>query len=368
MRGIVEIWRGDELILQEPNMLVDGAGELLADIMSISPSLSGVEDHATSSMLDASNYRINAISFGTGEDAFRSNAHVIFNSVDLGIRTGARRNNHLGGVYGVQVLVPSGIPGGGTRPFMDPVVGLPVSPNPSMDSLEQNTSLSGVLTSAEGVEVSLSSITPGNGQLTNFIPSAVYSATYENTELSDSTSASVAASLMGCFLDGSSAPYSTLQLVDFKDDTGSTFLQAAGYFNEVSSMDSSGFVNMVMSSVPNGGANGLNFSGGASGLCLSAPAEELNEGFPFVEYTVSIASGDCASVHAYGGLYHLGLWTIDMKQSLLNGNTPPFAFSVLNNPRKYKLFCRKALSKDLTYINDVEQYEDLTIKWRIHFR
>ena len=55
MRGIVEIWKGDELILTEPNMLVDGAGELLADVMTVSPSLSGVEDHATSSILDASN-------------------------------------------------------------------------------------------------------------------------------------------------------------------------------------------------------------------------------------------------------------------------------------------------------------------------
>jgi hypothetical protein len=58
MRGEVEIWRNDELLLKEPNMLVDGAGELLADIMTVSPSLSGVEDHATSSILDASNYRL----------------------------------------------------------------------------------------------------------------------------------------------------------------------------------------------------------------------------------------------------------------------------------------------------------------------
>ena len=68
MRGVVEIWRGDELILEEPNMLVDGAGELLADIMTASPSLSGIQDTPTSSILDASNYRIQAISFGTGKD------------------------------------------------------------------------------------------------------------------------------------------------------------------------------------------------------------------------------------------------------------------------------------------------------------
>ena len=369
MRGVVEVWRGDEKILEEPNMLVDGAGELLADIMTVSPSLSGIEDHATSSILDASNYRVNAISFGTGKDAFKSNAHVFFNTdgIDQAI---TRRNIHLGGTYGVAITVPSGLPGGGTLPSMEPVVGLPVAPNPTMTVLEEDTNISGVIPFGGDREFPVSSVTPGNGQLTNFLPSAVYSSIYENTLLDSSLSASLAAGLMGCFLEGSSADYSNPngQLIDFRNFGQNTFFQAHGFFNEVSSMDVSGFVNMVMSSVPNGGAAGLQFSGGASGLCLSAPAEETNEGFPFVEYTVSIASGDCAAVHAYGGLYHLGLWTIDMEQSLLNGNTPPFAFSVLNNPRKYRLFCRKGLTKDLTYITDVEKYEDLTIKWRIHFR
>lgn len=369
MRGVVEVWKGDKLILEEPNMLVDGAGELLADIMTVSPSLSGIEDHATSSILDASNYRVNAISFGTGKDAFKSNAHVLFNNNALTLAQ-TRRNVHLNGTYGVAITVPSGIPGGGTLPSMEPVVGLPVAPNPTMTLLEEDTSISGALPYGSNQELAVSSVTPGNGQLTNLLPSAVYSSIYENTTLSSPLSASVAAGLMGCFLEGSSANYTNVngQIIDFRNSNQNTFFQAHGFFNEVSSMDVSGFVNMVMSSVPNGGAAGFQFSGGASGLCLSAPAEETNEGFPFVEYTVSIAAGDCAAVHAYGGLYHLGLWTIDMEQSLLNGNTPPFAFSVLNNPRKYRLFCRKGLTKDLTYITDVDEYEDLTIKWRIHFR
>ena len=38
MRGEVEVWKGDSLVLKQPNMLVDGAGELLADVMTVSPS------------------------------------------------------------------------------------------------------------------------------------------------------------------------------------------------------------------------------------------------------------------------------------------------------------------------------------------
>ena len=76
MRGEVEVWSGDDLILKEANMLTDGAGELLADIMTVSPSLATIADPATQAILDASNYTIQAISFGTGPDAFRSNAHA----------------------------------------------------------------------------------------------------------------------------------------------------------------------------------------------------------------------------------------------------------------------------------------------------
>jgi hypothetical protein len=178
------------------------------------------------------------------------------------------------------------------------------------------------------------------------------------------------AAALGAFPDGSSSPHSiqgqALYVSGITSTTFTTITHNGSFFNEVSSMDCSGFVNMVMSSVPHAG---LDFSGGASGLCLSAEAPDNDyQGWPFVEYTVSLSDGDLLFAHAYGGITHLGLWSIDMKQSLLNGNTPPFAFSVLNNPRKYKLFCRKGLSFDITSIDDLTAYEDLTIKWRIHFR
>ena len=41
MRGEVQIWAGDELLHQEPNLIVDGAGEVLADIIreSVKPAV-----------------------------------------------------------------------------------------------------------------------------------------------------------------------------------------------------------------------------------------------------------------------------------------------------------------------------------------
>ena len=387
MRGEVEIWDGDNLIHKEPNMLVDGAGELLAEIMTVSPSLSGIASTATSSILDSSNYTIQAISFGTGAEAFRQNAH----RSDGSVRQAAWLSYHAAMTtvgHGVNYFVyaPSS-----THPFTgvngysySPIVGLPIPPTPILPVLEEDTSISAIVGG-----VAVSSVFPGNGQLTNFIPSGIFSSVMQNTPFSgiDGLSGYAASTTLGCFMEGSSLLYSTsgIGLYNKTNDDGSvaslilntkatTYLKGS-FFNEVSSMDVSGFVNMVMSGSP-GTTTNYAMSSGASGLCVSGGNESANSGT--VEYTVMISADDVAAANAYGGIYHLGLWTIDINQSLRNGNTPPFGFSVLNNPRKYKLFSRKGFSKNLCFVLDkagggillqsgIKNYKDLTIKWRLHF-
>ena len=380
MRGVVEIWNGDKLILEEPNMLVDGAGELLADIMTVSPSLSGVQDNATSSILDASNYTIQAISFGTGSYYFNnggrgidSDKESLINTYSAALPTGAV------GIFPF-VYIPDKDQFVST-PYYNPdftatyegkslrideakLEQLPTAPNPVMKTLEVNTNTSAVI---EGTSVS--SVFPGNGQHCNFLPSAIMSAMMEDTVFSgDVSSYYTAASLLGAFPQSSGVPH-TFYLTIFYDGPETSDVKSItpvySVFNSASSMDVSGFVTNVMSSVPDAT---YNMSSTFSGLCMSAPTEETNQGFPFVEYSLLIGAGDLGSVNAYGGIYHIGLWTIDMNESLRNGNTPPFAFSILNNPRKYRLFCRKGLSKNLCYINNQDNYEDLTLKWRIYFR
>ena len=374
MRGEVEVWSGDELILKQPNMLVDGAGELIADIMTVSPSLSGIRvdgivsntDAATSSILDASNYRIQAISFGTGSGAFQSNAYTLdFEKLQFYSNTTVR-GDILDGTIANPAILKSPFGYVYNSNYQPADTGFPISPNPHLTVLEENTSVSAAPV-YDGDPLAISSIVPGNGQLTNFLPSGIYSSVFGAY---GPTYAALAGGRLGAFPEGSSVNYTshTSQIYYFDGLVADRSTSPGSFFNEVSSMDISGFVNMVMSSVPNGGANGLNFSGGASGLCLSAEQEVTNQGFPFVEYTVALSEGDVMFAHVYGGITHLGLWSIDMKQSLRNGNTPPFEFDVLNNPRKYKLFCRKGLSKDITYTRQKDQHKDLTIRWRIHFR
>ena len=381
MRGEVEIWDGDKLVHKEPNMLVDGAGELLAEIMTVSPSLSGVEDHAPSSILDSSNYTIQAISFGTGSDAYKStrNAQAV-SEAKTNFIIDTFWDNPAGTEAGPVVLATQEAAVGGSYA---PEVGLPDSPNPASRVLEEDTSVTGVLT-IDGADYSISSVFPGNGQHVNFLPSAIGSSMMESTIFSGvgdpsllyyPSALGLVQGSLGAFAIGSSTQGAMTRATQLVLATPALGLTTAptdsfGFFNEVSSMDVSGFVNMVMSGSP-GTTTDYAMSSGASGLCVSGGADIANSGM--VEYSVMLSKGDARVVNMYGGIYHLGLWTIDMEKSLENGNTPPFAFGVLNNPRKYKLFARKGLSRNLCFINDhganrgIENYTDLTIKWRIHF-
>ena len=181
---------------------------------------------------------------------------------------------------------------------------------------------------------------------------------------------------LGCYPEGSSTGGSTYAMVSALDSStayenvnhSGTYY---GTFNEASSMDNFGFVNMIMSSVP---ITGYPMSSTASGLCLSAPAAPNYIGPEYIEYSVTIGAGDVGYSNLYGGITKMALWTLDVPESLKAGNTPPYAFSVLNNPRKYRMFCTKNFQKNICYINDrstrpgADQYDDLLVKWRIHFR
>ena len=188
---------------------------------------------------------------------------------------------------------------------------------------------------------------------------------------------------LGCYPEGSSTGGSTFALVSSLDNSaaylGLDDASSSPYYvhgtynsivNEASSMDVSGFINMVMSGSP-GTTTGYAMSSTASGLCVSGGADITNSGM--VEYSLLLGSGDVGYSNLYGGIFNMGLWTIDTEASRLAGNMPPYSFGPLDNPRKYKLFATKHLSRNLGYINDSGEepgclnYSDLTIKWRIHF-
>tara|TARA_R100000951_G_scaffold80619_1_gene68421 strand:- start:9717 stop:10796 length:1080 start_codon:yes stop_codon:yes gene_type:complete len=358
MRGEVEVWSGDDLVLKEPNMLVDGAGELLADIMTVSPSLSSVDDLATSSIVDASNYTIQAISFGTGSEAFQTVGRDLFEEKISKIIPVV--NSQVTGVLNTAAWKTVY---DATEPYQPNQGFFVEAPNPAGRVLSENSDVSSAI-DIDGRDISISSLYPGNGQHVNFMPSAIRNYITDSTILD--TSAEFVGNLMGSYPAGTSergsAAVGAIYYLQTEGTQTLVALNTGSYPNEASSMDVSGFMTMIMSSVPDSGYPMADLE---DGLAISANADFAENGI--VEYSTKLSKDDVHSLNAFGGIYQMGLWTINMKESLLNGNTPPFAFSVLDNPRKYKLFCRKTVSKDLTYITDRTLYEDLTIKWRLHF-
>ena len=359
MRGEVEIWRAGELVHKEHNMLVDGAGELLADVMTVSPSLSAIADTATSSILDASNYTIQAISFATDKVAFKNNAHFL----------DAAKGTLLSSVHASEAVAAVSNANQSTSSYT-PVVGISSPPNPVLTVLEPDSNVDAEL---GGVEVS--SLFPGPDQNVNVIPlSRTTIPVHHHNMLSSLGSlSSVGASILGCFPDGSSfggTDFSAFSGVGYSAENVVFSGNYDSAVNEASSMDTSGYVNMVMSGSPGTTSNYL-MSSTLSGLCVSGGIDPTNSGT--VEYSMILGSGDVGFSNLYGGIYNMGLWTIDMDETLRSGNTPPYSFGPLDNPRKYRLFATKHLTKNLGFINDHStnagalNYKDLTIKWRLHF-
>ena len=476
MKGQVEVWKDDNLVLSESNMLVDGAGELLADIMTVSPSLSSIQDAAASSILDASNYVIQAISFGTSKLGYLNNAHqspeefktIIHKKINTNILDLGPDWPGYGALPNKYYIL--NIDDSGTSSYV-PKVGVPEAPSPVNSVLETQSNVSSILslsgdtptgdqslydyflflsyyhisyyntlfglgltvdviaqiaaeaTNLIGVpslDINVSSILSNNGQFVNFGPSAVSKHVYD-TEfgfikdtllqleaahnvfvvsifypiilnlfgevlalffLTNYLASTIITDYVGRYIQlqlsqimgaypVSSTQESTLGLVfnsSAVEVTESVYSYSpSSTLNYLSSIDMSGFINMIMSSVPGPSYSVKNPS---NGLIVSANSDFSSNGI--IEYSIELSPGDLNTLNQYGGIYHLGLWSIDMEKSLLSGNSPPFNFSIINNPRKYRMFCRKSLTKNLAHIVDsgsdagILNYSPLLIKWRIH--
>ena len=79
MKGEVKVYRSSELLCQEPNMIVDAAGESFVDVLTAPPSMNvsslGDTDTIVDTVFDTSNYTIGLMSFGKSETGYRNNLH-----------------------------------------------------------------------------------------------------------------------------------------------------------------------------------------------------------------------------------------------------------------------------------------------------
>jgi len=195
----------------------------------------------------------------------------------------------------------------------------------------------------------------------------------------------------GCYPAGSSMGGTDWAIVSSLDSStgygfsGEYAIASGNYdsgFNEASTMDVSGFIGKVWDPF-NGRVGDQPGAGDATtsayGLIVSCMANTTTTFADNgkVSYETTIFSGDCGMANMYGGIYNIGLWTLDAMETV-KGATAPFTFDPLNNPRKYRLFSSKKFIDNLTRIHDYEgpgpiyaganNYSNLKIRWTLDFR
>jgi len=434
MRGQIELYTNyntdeEKLLYQEENVIVDGAGELIADIMTYpTPSLSGVSlrggycslgesiydnettceaaggiwtQTATSSILDASNYTIQAISFGKASKNFAKHAHTYPSSLSnsstvIGFETTGPKiavlpysRNHQ------QYYGASSYPGG---------TYLPSYPDPLDRILEKD--------SIPMVSYSLSSAFPKLGDdwgqnlnmipyrdsitLSSLIPDNIITGSGTNQpgdglgplpgiwspsgmdDISFISSLGSSAIWLGCYPEsssfgGSTSAYMTSSWGGITGDSVIAATSVAGsavytsQFNAASSMDIFGFVGKHYCVSGNIAPAGETNSG--SGLIISSLA---NSDGSSLAYLVTIGSGDMGCANLYGGITTAGLWALDVCKSMQDAHhPPPFAFDPITNKRRYRLFSKKVFNQNicrLALTGDMEDgHKDLTFIWRLFF-
>jgi len=354
MRGIVEVYEilsdgSEDLIFKDSNLVVDTGHEAVVDMLTTPSSVLGINPR----IMDTSNFRIGAMSFGPALSSFSENAYTL-STVDKVINPQvsswyqAIADDHI-----MRVLWNHDTQ---TSTYIPPYQ-LPSYPDP-LDTQLEPLAKTALMTASSVPTVS------SFGQFENrinFSPndtSSYFQGAYPHT--SGSTIATT----------------SSLEL-DFQTDTWAGFWASAtvtSTYNEKGNMDYRGFVSAtpIVEANPSDSSGVVSFRGYGGQTNASAFFVE-----PKVVFETTIGYGDSCFMNMYGGLHQIGLWSLDCQQSLKNG-TAPFAWVDSNGvtPREFKLFAKKTFTENLVRrwdqssppIDGLASPNPLKIKWMLDFR
>ena len=290
-------------------MIVDKAGEVIVDILTLSPSLQNIP--SASAILDTSNFTFQAISYGKDASGFNHHAHLFFDSdsptpaiVVKSYEATSVSSYHSSSIPNYKLL--------------------PSYPDP-LDVRLEKLSCRTFGTNFSGLDT---------GHCANHAIISDYSSVYWK---------------LGCFPPSAGINYYVVkELQNYISNVIYSGVLSSTY-NRYGLMDGSGFLTFA----PLNGSQGrVQASGGnfTSGVLINLAPNFSSTGR--VDLAWRLDAGDAGSLLLYGGVYHLGLWCLDVKAMLAEGYYPPFSFNHLNNIRKYRLFAKKTFNRDLLYIND----------------
>jgi hypothetical protein len=413
LKGEVEVFKvmndgTSHSVLKEGNMVVDGASEVIVDMLT-TPLF--VKNTTGSASLDTSNFTVNALSMGKAEKLYGGSLemsaaetndigmHSFFNNVNFSAEYFASGPSHDAGnddwvgqrqtVSNLSSFLPS------NRLPKDPTPRDTRLENSSKTQIELYYELSALGDSGypeTGVYARPFGVASGWNNASAIIPNTGHNL---NAWYASSTK-SPEAMFQGCYAPSDGVDVIIWNSISTKQNASTvsafsdllSFVEAStvnvsGRYNTVGSMDQNGYLvayplqhhpasgdttyGVAVSAGTTSTLTSLSYTGG--GL-LSGSSAFIQS--PAVVHTYTVSSSDLLCLAGYKGFTNIGLWALDAAETFKT-EAAPVAWSTPTNNRKYKLFAKKVFSEDLTTITDdsgnagIANYSDLKVEWRMNF-
>ena len=381
MKGKVEVFAiaadgSQTLIASESNLVVDGAGESIVDMLTVPSATLGIAPR----VMDTSNWRFGALSFGPAAGAFSANAYTYPNVDRNNVATLPKYDdlcngdkeivtswfNQINDDKKMRVKWASGTIGevnGATASSYTPPYHLPSYPDP-LDRKLEDVRTAYAIASGDGTECF--------GQFENRIQfnpddaSSYFQGAYAADDMA----------LTGILVSSYEG--------DFQSNPNlNSIVQSArlGNFNANDSMDYRGFITTQYNN-PNPAASYVGRVGvSGSTNTISGFIES-----PKVTIFTTVPLQDVWTMNLYGGLHQMGVWNMDTPKALLSNEAPllegDYTFTVPNfinkttgvTKQEFKLFAKKTFTNNLTQIRDggtdagFQNPQTLKILWTLDFR
>lgn len=336
-------------------MFTQGFAELLTDILTVNPAIRSIP--SASSILDTSNYTFNAVTFGKDDNGFLYHAHVTSSINEswwpfypapvppelTGIWPLIVNGGNILAIRGNSTS-PSSYHSSATHALLSSIYNsIPNYPSIYDNRLERGNALSEMQYRISGVNSSVFNITPGD-------PSLIVSSNvghYINAVVFNNILYSSLWNVIGGY-----PPSGQVSKYLLFDNSGSFVLSGnlSGVFNSKQIVDKLGFIKIN---------EAINVTSVSSGPYITS-GSNFNSN-PAVILGVKLERGDAVALTLFGGVKHIGVWCLDLKQMLKSGLNPPYTWNYLNNNRKYKLVAKVTFWDDLLYNQDLGSTPGLTL-------
>ena len=322
-------------------MFTQGFGEVLTDLLTTNPALADLP--SASAILDTSNYTFNAITYGKDAQGFNFHGHILSSTQHNDGNTGKpvsgfNEGNLIVKRYNADTSPSSYFFSSTYYEFSSIYNSVPRYPSPNDVRLELESTLT----------------TNASAWSYSELPDVGH---YPNAAVSQNLSA--VWNVVGGFPPSSLPDDPTTAPKLYLVDEGGGLVASgvlSGVYNTHGLVDASGFVKINEASGIDTGLSSLTpVQGGAlsGGPCVFSgqPGVAVSSGESLLAIVPQL--GDAAALAAFGGVSHLGVWCLDLKEMLASGLMPPYSWDSLNNNRKYKLVSKVTFWDNLLSHQDV---------------